>query len=65
MIHLKCYNPNKSDKYGIKIFKLCDSSNAYCCVVDIYVGEIDDGTKSSKFRKTHYLNMKLLSLISE
>ena len=38
-IHFKCYNPNKPDKYGIKTFKVCDSSNAHCCVLDIYVGE--------------------------
>ena len=40
-----------------KTFKLCDSSNAYCCVVDIYVWETDDGTKASKFGKTHDLFM--------
>ena len=60
-IHFKCYNPNKPDKYGIKTFKVCDSSNAYCCVLDIYVGETDDGTKASKFGKTHDLIIKLLS----
>ena len=37
-IPFKCYNPNKPEKYGIKIFKVCDLSNAYCCVLDIYVG---------------------------
>ena len=37
-VHFKCYNPNKPDKYGIKTFKLCDSSNSYCCVLDICGG---------------------------
>ena len=60
-IHFKCYNPNKPDKNGIKTFKVSDSSNAYCCVLDIYVGETDDGTKASKFGKTHELITKLLS----
>ena len=60
-IHFKCYNRNKTDKYGIKTFKVCDSSIAYCCVLDIYVGETDDGTKASKFGKTYDLIMKLLS----
>ena len=36
-IHFKCYNPNKPDIYGIKTFKVCDSSNAYCCVLDICI----------------------------
>ena len=48
-------------KYGIRTFKGCDSSNAYCYVLDIYVGETDDGTEASKFGKTHDLTMKLLS----
>ena len=42
-------------------FKVCDSFNSYCCVLDIYVGETDDGTKASKFGKTHDLIVKLLS----
>ena len=37
-IHFKVYNPNKPDKYGIKTFKLSDSTNDYCTVFDIYVG---------------------------
>ena len=60
-IDFKCNNPNKPDKYGIKTFEVCDSSNAYCCVLDTYVGETDDGTKASKFGKMHGLIMKLLS----
>ena len=57
-IHFKCYDINKQDKYGMKTFKVCDSSNAFCCVLDIYVGETDDGTKASKFGKTHDLIIK-------
>ena len=45
----------------LRPLKVCDSSNAYCCVFDIYVGETDDATKASKFGKTHDLIMKLLS----
>ena len=60
-IHFKCYDPNKQDRYRIKTFKVCDSSSAYCCVLDIYVGKTDDGTKPSKFGKTHDLIMKLLA----
>ena len=57
-VHFKCYDINKRDKYGMKTFKVCDSSNAFCCVLDIYVGETDDGTKASKFGKTHDLIIK-------
>ena len=57
-IHFKCYDINKQEKYGMKTFKVCDSSNAYCCVLDIYVGETDEGTKASKFGKAHDLIIK-------
>ena len=51
---------NKTDT-ELRPFKVCDSSSAYCCVLDIYVGKTDDGTKPSKFGKTHDLIMKLLA----
>ena len=58
-VHFKVYNPNKPDKYGIKTFKLCDSSNSYCYSFDIYVGQVDDGQVPSKFGKTYDLVMRL------
>ena len=63
-IHFKCYNANKPHIYGIKTFKVCDSSNAYCRVLDIYGTETDDGTKASKFGKTRP-NYETSVLISE
>jgi len=57
-VHFKVYNPNKPDKYGIKTFKLCDSSNGYCSNFDIYVGETNNVV--SKYGKTYDLVMKLL-----
>ena len=58
-IHFRVYNPNKPDKYGIKTFKLCDSTNGYCCSFDIYVGETGNQTVS-KHGKTYDLVMSLL-----
>ncbi|GFN96060.1 PiggyBac transposable element-derived protein 4-like [Plakobranchus ocellatus] len=26
------------DKFGIKVFELCDSNTAYCCKLDFYTG---------------------------
>ena len=57
-IHFKVYNPNKPDKYGIKTFKLCDSTNAYCCYFDMYVGETNEPV--SNYGKTYDLVMRLL-----
>ena len=53
-IHFRVYNPNKPDKYGIKTFKLSDSTNGYCCSFDIYVGETGNQTVS-KYGKTYDL----------
>ena len=58
-IHFRVHNTNKPDKYGIKTFKLCDSTNGYCCSFDIYVGEIGNQTVS-RYGKTYNLVMSLL-----
>ena len=58
-IHFRVYNRNKPDKYRIKTFKLCDSTNGYCCSFDIYAGETGNQTVS-KYRKTYDLVMSLL-----
>ena len=34
-MHFKDYKPNKLDKYGMKTFKLCDSSGGYCLKFDL------------------------------
>ena len=36
-LNFKVYNPNKPDKYGIKTYKVCDSTNGYCNMFDVYV----------------------------
>jgi len=35
-VHFKVYNPDKPDKYGVKSYQLCDSSNGFCCKFEIY-----------------------------
>ena len=54
-IHFRVHNTNKPDKYGIKTFKLCDSTNGYCCSF----GETGNQTVS-KYGKTYDLVMSLL-----
>ena len=41
-VHFKVYNPDKPDKYGVKSYQLCDSSNGYCCKFEIYTGGNQD-----------------------
>ena len=61
-IHFKVFNPTKLDKYGIKTYKVCDSTNSYCLVFDLYVGQTDVGPPVSKYSKTHDLVISLLEV---
>ena len=54
----KVYNPDKPDKYGVKSYQLCDSSNGYCCRFEIYTG-VNQEPPSAK-GKTYDLVMRLM-----
>ena len=43
------YNPNKPDKFGIKVFELCDSSSAYCCKLDFYTYKRKSSPRGATF----------------
>ena len=64
-IHFKVFNPMKPDKYGIKTYKVCDSTNTYCLVFDLYVGQTDVAPPVSKYGKTHDLVVSLLEMYTE
>ena len=57
-VHFKVYNPDKPNKYGVKSYHLCDSSNGYCFKFEIYTGEIQD--PSSAKGNTYDLVMRLM-----
>ena len=57
-VHFKVYNPDKPDKYGVKSYQLCDSSNGYCCRFEIYTG-VNQEPPSAK-GKTYDLVMRLM-----
>ena len=57
-VHFQVYNPDKPDKYGVNSYQLCDSSNGYCCMFEIYTG-IDPNPPSAK-GKTYDLVMRLM-----
>lgn len=38
-LQFRVYNPDKPVKYGIILYMLCDSSNGYCCRVEMYTGK--------------------------
>jgi len=33
------FNPKKRARFGVKIYKVCESSSGYCCTFKIYVGD--------------------------
>ena len=57
-VHMRVYTPDKPDKYGLKSYELCDSSNAYCCIFKLYTGK--DDTPVSAHGKTYDLVMELM-----
>ena len=57
-VHMRVYAPDKPDKYGLKSYELCDSSNAYCCIFKLYTGK--DDTPVSAHGKTYDLVMELM-----
>lgn len=57
--HFKVYNPMKPDKYGIKLFELCDSVTGYCQTFEIYKGQSNQ--KPSEYGKIYDLVMRLMS----
>ena len=59
-VAFKCFNPSKPDKYHIKSFKVVGSSNNYCVVFDLYVGNQYE-EKLSEFGVTHGRVMKLMA----
>ena len=40
--------PDKPDKFGVKLFMLCDSSNGYCSQVEIYHGTSENPSQKGK-----------------
>ena len=55
----------KPDKYGIKTYKVCDSTNSYCLVFDLYVAQTDVVPPASKYGKTHDLVISLVEMYTE
>ena len=56
-VHFKVYDLDKPNKHGVESYQLCDSSNGYCCMVEIYNGVT--GPSSAK-GKTCDLVMRLM-----
>ena len=45
----RVFNPDKPDKFGIKIFELCDSTTAYCCNLELYTGKQETSDRGATF----------------
>ncbi|XP_012936290.1 piggyBac transposable element-derived protein 4-like [Aplysia californica] len=51
------YGHRNQDRFGLKIFQLCDSSNAYCCRFEVYTGKKEVSPKGVDYD----MAMRLLS----
>jgi hypothetical protein len=40
-VHFKVYNPMKPNKFGVKLYQVCEASSGYCVGYDIYHGATD------------------------
>jgi len=56
-LSFRVYMPDKPDKFGVKLFMLCDSSNGYCPRFEIYHGT---STQPSEKGKIYDLVMRLM-----
>ncbi|XP_012938512.1 piggyBac transposable element-derived protein 4, partial [Aplysia californica] len=43
------YNPDKPDKFGIKVFQLCDGQTGYCSNLEFYTGKAAPSAKGATF----------------
>ena len=54
----KVNNPDKPDKFGVKVYETCDSGNGYCYQFEIYRGE---QRQVSKYGATYDIVMRLMA----
>ncbi|XP_062613738.1 piggyBac transposable element-derived protein 4-like [Saccostrea cucullata] len=47
-LSFRVYMPDKPDKFGVKFFMFCDSSNGYCSQIEIYTGSSDAPSEKEK-----------------
>lgn len=40
-VHFRVYNPMKPNKFGVKLFQVCEAKSGYCVGFDIYHGTTD------------------------
>ena len=48
-LSFRVYNPDKPDKFGIKVFELCDSATAYRCNLEFYTGRREVSSHGATF----------------
>lgn len=50
-IYFRVYNKNKPDKYGIKLYIVCDSLTGYVLKMEVYTGKTEDSSIIGLFRR--------------
>lgn len=57
-VRFRVYNKNKPDRYGIKLYIVCDSLTGYVLNMEIYTGKSDDSSVTALYKRLldKYLN---------
>jgi len=56
-LSFRVFNKDKPDKYGIKVYQSCDSSNGYCLDFEVYTGKKETSSNGA----TYDVVMRLIS----
>ena len=57
-LSFKVYNPDKPDKFGIKMYEVCESESGYCAGFEIYTGKRQEVSEKGA---TYDIVMRLMS----
>ena len=61
-LSFRTYNPDKPNKYGMKVFDLCDSNTAYCCKLQFCTGKRKASPRCCHLRRRGWPDCSLLRL---
>ena len=70
-VHFRVYNPNKPNKFGMKLYQVCEASSGYCLGFDVYHGDTDciaavdtlESLDDNGHPSDHYANLTTTSKI--
>lgn len=59
-LHFRVYNPAKPDRYGMKMYELCDADSGFINKIEVYTGKLDQVSNNDQ-SITEQLVIRLMS----